>query len=195
MTIASQRQKQVEECKKLVRQKEELEQKIQEFESVLRSQGVGMQTPLVDQDGFPRGDLDLYAIREAKSALAPLYNDLESKMAEIEKALHLVHATPADDAAAGEKETEPVPMARVNGVFPDSPASLAGLRRDDLILSFGELDQQTKNPLQEIAKLLPQYEYKVVKVRVRRQDQPAVLHLVPKPWEGRGLLGCHLGPV
>ena len=35
---------------------------MKELSDVLRSQGVGMDDPLVDQDGFPRADIDVYQV-------------------------------------------------------------------------------------------------------------------------------------
>jgi hypothetical protein len=34
---------------------------------MLDSLGVGMDKPLVDNEGFPRADVDLYTVRESKS--------------------------------------------------------------------------------------------------------------------------------
>jgi 26S proteasome non-ATPase regulatory subunit 9 len=155
MTNISQREKQIKECKKLVEQKDIIEAKIQDFESVLRSSGVGMKTPLIDDQGYPRADIDVYAIRNTRATLIPLYNDLDFKLKEIETALHLVHATPAEFVnIEGAIPTSLHPIAIINGVMPDSPADRAGLQRNDHILIFGTIDSSLDNPLQEIAKQL-----------------------------------------
>ncbi len=92
-----------------------------------------MKTPLVDNEGFPRADLDIYAIRNARAALAPLYNDLQKKMDEIYEALVNVHSAAKLEPVIEPKQ-EYVAFAKVNGVAPDSPASEGGLVRGDLVV-------------------------------------------------------------
>lgn len=152
------RQKQTIECNRLVQEKKDIESKIQDFESILRSQNVGMKTALVDADGYPRADIDIYAIKHARAALAPLYNDLTSKTGEIESALIALHSIPVDPTETAQV-IEIRPFAKVNGVAPDSPAGSSGLQRGDLILMFGEIDCLQTSPLEKIAKILPDLEF------------------------------------
>ncbi len=109
-----------------------------------------MTTPLVDSEGFPRADVDIYAVRKARVRIIELRNDLRDVMDEIGKALEEVYARPPEAAAAAESQTQGgdakdlegdqlVPYARVDGVTPGSPAAEAGLQREDLILKFGSL--------------------------------------------------------
>jgi 26S proteasome non-ATPase regulatory subunit 9 len=160
-----------------------------------------MKTPLVDKEGFPRADIDIYAIRNAQAALVPLYNDLKVKMDEIHEALIAVHA---QSKLEGPKETpkpEYIPFAKINGVAPDSPGSEGRLQRGDLVIQyhgfirFGEIDWKTQEPLKKIAAMLPDHEFKTIRVRVQRGEQQMVLVITPKPWSGKGLLGCHLTPL
>ena len=60
--------------------------------ALLNSIGVGMDKPLVDNEGFPRGDIDVYQVREARHKVACLRNDANDILNQIEKALHSIHA-------------------------------------------------------------------------------------------------------
>jgi 26S proteasome non-ATPase regulatory subunit 9 len=160
-----------------------------------------MKTPLVDKEGFPRADIDIYAIRNARAALVPLYNDINSKMNEIHEALISVHAQSKLEGPKESPKPEIMPFAKINGVAPDSPGSEGGLQRGDMILQyerlsrFGEVDWKTQDPLKKIAAMLPDHEFKTIRVRVQRDSQVKMLMITPKPWSGKGLLGCHLTPI
>ena len=51
----------------LVRAKDALEAEMKELGAVLEGQGVGMEDALVDAEGFPRGDIDVYQVRRLMS--------------------------------------------------------------------------------------------------------------------------------
>ena len=46
-----------------------------------------MREPLVDNDGYPRNDIDVYQVRHARHQINTLQNDLKSLLKEIEKGL------------------------------------------------------------------------------------------------------------
>lgn len=52
---------------------------------------VGLKGPLVDEEKFPRSDIDVYAVREARHRIYCLQNDHKEVELEIEKALHDIH--------------------------------------------------------------------------------------------------------
>uniref|UniRef100_A0ABI7Z136 Nas2 N-terminal domain-containing protein n=1 Tax=Felis catus TaxID=9685 RepID=A0ABI7Z136_FELCA len=57
----------VSDIQELIRRKEEIEAQIKANYDVLESQkGVGMSEPLVDCEGYPRSDVDLYQVRTAR---------------------------------------------------------------------------------------------------------------------------------
>ncbi len=60
---------------------------------------------------------------------------------------------------------------------------------------FGDVDLKVAEPLKKIAGELPSLEFKNVRVKVLREDKLKVVFITPKPWSGRGLLGCHLTPL
>ena len=97
-----------------------------------------------------------------------------------------------------------VPFARVNAVARDSPAQDAGLLEEDLIFKFGNLNAENHNHLKAIAALVPDVAGKQgsISIYVKRRKPHAtpddwdtvVLSLKPRPWSGRGLIGCHIVP-
>ncbi|KAJ2991063.1 AP-1 complex subunit mu-1, partial [Globomyces sp. JEL0801] len=124
-----------------------------------------------------------------------LYNDLETKMNEIQKSLIEVHALGKTEHMDPIEIAPLVPFAKVDGVAPTSPANQAGLLRNDLILKFGEVDKSTVEPILKIQQTVLSHEYKPIRIRVVRDGITKVLVVTPSPWSGRGLLGCHIIPV
>ena len=45
-----------------MKQKDALEAELKALSQVLESQGCGMEDPLVDGEGFPRADIDVYQV-------------------------------------------------------------------------------------------------------------------------------------
>lgn len=127
---------------------------------------VGMEKALVDSDGFPRSDIDLYSVRTARQRVVMLRNDLKAKMHELDAALTLLHSfgpgilgpskppaataassTAASANAASFAQLQPLsveylslpPFAVIDDVTAASPAAAAGLRIGDRIVEFGHL--------------------------------------------------------
>jgi len=130
-----------ERARILIARKDALEAELETQGSILKANNTDMRQPLVDRDGFPRDDLDVWAVRHARVRIIELRNDLEKLMDEIAKTLETVYPrspppAPAEGGgnsgesttatgAEGEvtTSTELVPFARVNGVAPGSPAA------------------------------------------------------------------------
>ena len=96
-------------------------------------------------------------------------------------------------------DEDSIPFCRVNSVALESPAHRAGLKEEDLILRFGPLDATSH--LKAIAELVPQKaasQEAIPLLILRRtgenQWERLTLQLNPRPWSGRGLLGCHILP-
>ncbi|XP_015733510.1 26S proteasome non-ATPase regulatory subunit 9 isoform X2 [Coturnix japonica] len=148
------------EVQQLVRRKDELEAQIRACYQLLDDQkGVGMDGPLVDSEGFPRADIDLYQVRTARHNIACLQNDHKALMKQVEEALHQLHAREKEKHARDEAEARaeamsqnlPTAFAKVNVVTPESPASIAGLQVDDEIVEFGSVNANNFKSLQNIA--------------------------------------------
>lgn len=98
-----------------------------------------MTDALVDNESFPRNDIDVHQIRHARHQIICLQNDLKALVKEIENGLHDVHAEAAADVGHAEStkmsdmhldhspinETPLCPIVRVNLVSTGSPAELA----------------------------------------------------------------------
>ncbi|KAI7872562.1 hypothetical protein BDF14DRAFT_521036 [Spinellus fusiger] len=155
------------EAQVLILEKDALEEELRTLLEGLRSQGVGMDTPLVDREGFPRSDIDVAAARVARSRVYELRNDHTALMSKIEKAMHVIHQVSRAEASntprpndstnsnspvqstssnsnhnintSNTAPTAPTPFALVNAVAPDSPAKSAGLCKGDQIFRFGKV--------------------------------------------------------
>jgi 26S proteasome non-ATPase regulatory subunit 9 len=100
------------------------------------------------------------------------------------------------------------PFARVDSVAAGSPASEAALLVGDLLLEFGAIRidgssyETAEAAMSSVGQAVPQLAASgsAVRVVVRRASQAGgghvtcALTLTPKPWAGRGLLGCHIMP-
>ncbi|KAF9450579.1 hypothetical protein P691DRAFT_798018 [Macrolepiota fuliginosa MF-IS2] len=196
----------------LISKKTQIETELQSNLTILQSNNnIGMSTPLVDAEGFPRADVDIYAVRKARVRIIELRNDLRDVMDEIGKALEAVYARPPESESESEsgpgsesvvdqedEEQQLEPFARVDGVAPASPAAEAGMQREDLILKFGILVKSSFNSpssLTPLATLVSQNENKHIVIRIRRSNELKWLTLTPRQgWGGRGMLGCHIVP-
>jgi len=192
-----------EQVLRLITRKENIESEIKELTQVLESQkDVGMNGALVDNEGFPRNDIDVYQVRHARHRIICLQNDHKSVMKDIEAGLHAVHAQKRGDedtpkvseniASTDESSNLLQPFARVDSVSSNSPAYHAGLLTGDLIISFGTVTSTNFRDLQNIAAVVQHSVGRSVSVTVRRESQKIRLSLTPNTWSGRGLLGCNI---
>nr|XP_020511571.1 26S proteasome non-ATPase regulatory subunit 9 isoform X1 [Labrus bergylta] len=195
----------MKDVRNLVKKKDDIEEQIKAYYDVLEDQGVGVEGPLVDEEGFPRADVNLYQIRAARHDISCLQNDHKAIMVEIEEALHQLHAREKakreqDEAGAQGDAMElqvtlPPPFARVDAVTQGSPACGAGLRVGDEVIEFGSVNTGNFQNLQNIASVVQHSEGKPLRVSVIRGGQKAQMSLTPQRWSGRGLLGCNIVPI
>lgn len=93
-----------EQVMKLIEQRDKIERTINENGAILRANGnAGMTEPLVDEFGFPRNDIDVYQVRQARHQIICLQNDLKALMKEIENGLIAVHAEATVNSDASTK--------------------------------------------------------------------------------------------
>ncbi|EPQ54604.1 hypothetical protein GLOTRDRAFT_116453 [Gloeophyllum trabeum ATCC 11539] len=187
-----------EQVRTLMGQKENLESELDAQFSILSANSSTMNSPLLDPEGFPRSDIDVWAVRHARVRIIELRNDMTALMDRIARALegvydpNIVNGTPTSASSAAQQASLS-PFARVDGVAPGSPAATAGLQREDLILKFGSLTGLTS--LQPLAELVSLNENRTIKVLILREAEQLTLDFTPrKGWGGRGMLGCHIVP-
>ncbi|KAF9984668.1 26S proteasome non-ATPase regulatory subunit 9 [Mortierella antarctica] len=200
----------------LMKQKDDIEAEIKKAQDELQSQKVGMTEKLIDNNGFPRSDIDLVVVTTARSNIIRLKNDHKEIMLQIEEALHAVHAeaiaekeareaekkahtqessesstsgssAAAEAATAAQREDKDLlPFARVNGVAPDSPAKDAGLLQGDMIVEFGTVNAKTLDVLPSLSEHVQSRENKPILVKVLRGESTEPHSLILVPKQGWG---------
>ncbi|CAD6889741.1 unnamed protein product [Tilletia controversa] len=196
----------------------EIDEELEALMDVLRSHNSTLTSPLVDDEGFPRADLDVHAIRIARNRIAMLRNDRVDITNQMAEAMRLAFLEPpgggasstmpngfsssVDDSASSVSSSSAVhntlkPFAQINSVTPDSPADQAGLRQGDVLLSFAGLSAQDPEDAPSLSALPPLVvESRQIEIIVKRGSEILTLQLTPRPGAGhRGLLGCHLLPL
>ncbi|KAB0804799.1 hypothetical protein PPYR_01769 [Photinus pyralis] len=187
----------------LMKQKDDIENTIKELTEILTKNGVGMNDPLVDQDGFPISSIDIYQVRHARHRIICLQNDHKSLMKQIENGLHGYYSSsthlPANNSLreeqashVGNSVTNKTPFAKVTIVSPGSPAEIAGIQVNDLIVEFGSVNFSNFNNIVDIANVVQHSEGQQLYVKLQRGDRYITTYLIPKKWTGKGLLGCNI---
>ncbi|EDV92980.1 GH19055 [Drosophila grimshawi] len=198
---------------RLMAAKVELESQISKNGQILAANdNVGMSGPLVDAEGYPRNNIDVYQVRQARQTIICLQNDHKELMNQIQSLLNQYHAeisttdpelvnrASALELSGGREDGGAIiiPLATrvlaiVNLVSPNSPAEAAGLRVGDKIMRFGSInDNNFKDSLTQIGELVRNMQNQNVQLKIKRGEQLLDLVLVPKTWSGRGLLGCNI---
>lgn len=117
-----------EQTRTLIAQKSNIEAELESHISILKANNVTMQTPLVDVEGFPRADIDIYAVRGARVRIIELRNDLKAVVDAIGKALEEIYDPALQRLGSSSQDSSDRPLkpsAKVDGVSPGSPASEA----------------------------------------------------------------------
>lgn len=197
-----------EQLKTLLAQRDLLEIEADALHSELMSPGLngeppaGVKDALVDNEGFPRADVDIYNVKHKRARLSTINFDHKALMKTIEGLLLRIHDLTETEPAVEAKPREPEPaveygkpIAILDELLEGSPAAAAGIVNGDLLLQFGHVTSAEPSPLPAIAKLVGESVSKVIVVVVRRgAGEQVMVRLVPRTWAGRGLLGCHLTP-
>ncbi|KAL8558336.1 hypothetical protein ACOMHN_012900 [Nucella lapillus] len=193
-----------EQMKTLTKKKDDIEGELSQLTEVLDSQkGVGMNGPLIDEEGYPRSDIDVYAVRHARHKIACLQTDHKLVMKDIEEELYRIHTELRQQKdASGESAMEVCttsdpapprpPFVRVDKVDAGSPATDAGLEVGDELVEFGSVTANNFTSLQQIGEVVQHSIGRPLRVRVARNKQTVTLSLTPGPWNGRGNLGCNI---
>ncbi|ESN94209.1 hypothetical protein HELRODRAFT_68925 [Helobdella robusta] len=169
---------------------------------------IGMTESLVDNEQFPRNDIDIITVRNARQKIICLQNDHKAIMKEIETQLHKLHhqstktshSIVTDLKQLGVVDDEKnkncsTPFASVGKVEAGSPADVAGLKSGDLLLQFGSLNVKNFRNLQDFAKIVQHNKGQSLHFVVSRNYQPLRLCVKPSEWHGPGLLGCNILPL
>jgi 26S proteasome non-ATPase regulatory subunit 9 len=183
----------------------------------------GMHEPLVDAEGFPRGDVDVHALRTLRHRIICLTNDHRALMARLTASLEMLHSLPrpaalsmpAGGLAAAKSQLQQLaatnpgaavsaPFALIDAVSAGSPAEAAGLVVGDRLAAYEPVEpSQAGVPpsLQGFALLVRARLGQPITLTVHRPayvrgaKEVKMLTLVPATWAGEGVLGCHAVPL
>eukprot|EP00392_Amoebophrya_sp_AT5.2_P003823 g3828.t1 len=171
----------------LMREKDRLEANIEALTEFLSSGNMpGLKGGLIDADGFPRADIDLYQVRDARHKIACYQNDHKAVMRKIEEGLCNLHAVSkvsvpiaggksrkeggegdAASASAAKRLKLGVgpPFAVIDSVSPGSPAEAAGVQANDFLKKFGTITLGAPNGPQTVADCFREIRSQVVEGR------------------------------
>lgn len=204
----------LEHLRTQINERDAMERRLEDLNDVLRLSGTNMNDPLVDQEGFPRNDVDVALIRQTRHDIICLRNDLKAHMNQLEKdmqeyykdggtsvKLDGIKISDSDGLIVNEGEIETCNRTsneifiKIDDVIPNSPSAESGLLTGDLVIQFGSVCADTFKNLSQIQEMVIRCENKIVRVTVLRNNRPVRLNLVPKIWSGHGLLGCKVIPT
>ncbi|XP_054712482.1 26S proteasome non-ATPase regulatory subunit 9-like [Uloborus diversus] len=182
----------------LIAGRDYLEAELLKLHNQLKEYNVTMTEPLVDGEGYPRSDVDVYAVRHIRHQIICKENDYKALTKEIEEGLYALHAENKivnSESCTNQNQVQLKPFAKVDLVDPNSPAEKADLQVGDLLVKFGTLKFRNFENLSEVAKLVNENLKKPIHVSVLRDDKLVPLILVPDEWSGKGHLGCRIKPL
>lgn len=202
------------EVSALIAERDQIENEIMELVAFLTAPDMpGLKGSLVDSEGFPLPNMDLYRVREARQRYNRLNNDYTDIMNKIEHSIHALHSQAseeevhstseravADPIAVSIEKPQHLPFARISEVTEGSPASTAEIRPEDRVVAFGPINHSNHSELRALGPFVRESENQDVAVVVLRknavnQDQLFTLTVRPQTWHGQGLLGCRFLPI
>ena len=118
--------------------------------------GVGIQKPLIDNDGFPISGLDLHEVRARRNRFALLATDLKDLEAQLAELLHRLHENARQSGTIEKGERRSLwPFGKVSEVVAGSAAEKAGLLVGDRIVRFGHLSATTEQGVETCYDSIP----------------------------------------
>lgn len=152
----------------------DITEKIDQNLQILLSGGHLRDSPMPPQRRTDGGELQ-YQISSGLSSISSSLPDAATSE----------NPTPMDEDAIVR-----LPFAVVDEIFDGSPAASDGLQQGDQILKFGSVDGG-ENLVSRLAREGQTNQGSAIPVIVMRRGVQVNLNVTPRPWSGRGLLGCH----
>lgn len=193
----------------LLSRKIQIEEEISELHKILEEQGnVGMTGSLIDNEGYPRADIDLYKVKSTRQQINRLQNDFKHLMEQMEEELVKIHSNKEGNVQVqltstnmrnNSQSEKHKPFLKVTQVDFGSPSYEAGFKLSDKIVQFGPFNISNTRNLSEIAEHVKSKVDKIILVSILRSENnnenvenKMILKLTPKSWNGQGFLGCKL---
>ncbi|CAD5115303.1 DgyrCDS4292 [Dimorphilus gyrociliatus] len=180
----------------LMSKKASMEDELNTLHNELKMIGTNLTENLIDNEGFPRSDIDILSTRIVRNKINCLQNDYKDLMKIIENILYDLHSHKNHEIA---KEMEKLDNSitkegflKISSVEKQSPAFIAGLKPGDEILQFGSMTKNNFDGLSSVAQIVQHSKNKTILLRVRSGSEVKILKLKPKEWTGIGLIGCHI---
>ena len=176
------------------RKRTAMEQEMAAIVEFLNGPGMpGLHQSLVDEEGFPLANIDLYKVREARNRHAVLNTDLSEIMKLLENEMYAYHANlpPPEEREETKVPVEIgistqvtlVPFAIVDEVAEGGPAEEAGIHLQDKVLRFGMVTRENSNNLQALpGEVKPGVSVKILVLRKNpiNVEEEVTLALVPR---------------
>lgn len=186
----------------LIKQKFDIELRIKELGDILKEEGdVGMSGNIIDSEGYPRADVDIYKIRLTRQEINCLQNDYKDLLKKIEDQGLSLSQENKEALLICQAPDKLKPLLKITQVDTGSPSELAGLEKGDEIVQFGPITAaNSSHNLSEISSYVNEREEKIILLKALRKkddsdNQILRLKLIPKKWSGHGLLGCKLNYI
>uniref|UniRef100_A0A5S6Q9F1 Nas2_N domain-containing protein n=1 Tax=Trichuris muris TaxID=70415 RepID=A0A5S6Q9F1_TRIMR len=207
----------VEEIKKkvdeLMNRRDEILDEIKENTNVLSEMHVRMGESLVDEDDYPRTDVDIVAARTAMHNVACLTNDaraleeeiklgLEDYFAEQRKVMAMkkledatVAAQERDTMDDGEVDRASEAFAVVTKVQPNSCGERAGFLKHDKLVQIGNITASTFQGLRQISLYIEDNRQNEIPAVIQRDGRQFCMKLGPELWGDDGALGLWIASL
>ncbi|KFD55081.1 hypothetical protein M514_03999 [Trichuris suis] len=200
---------------KLIGQRDEILNQIKENSNVLTEMNVQMRESLVDEEDFPRTDVDIVAARTAMHNVACLTNDAkaleeeiklgledyftkQAKLREMQKSQETAGASEcvgSELSDGGKVDVHLDAFAMVNSVAANSLGAKAGFMTNDKLVQFGDITAPTFTNLNQIARFIEQNKTSEISTVVERDGRRVCLKLLPEVWSNGDRLGICIVPL
>ncbi|XP_068648187.1 uncharacterized protein [Aristolochia californica] len=133
----------------------------------------------------------LHSARLAPKVSAPSGNE-GTQVSQNTEPIVFLHGD-SSEASPMAMDVEPisnVPFAAVDEITEGSPAAVAGIQLGDQIVKFGNVEIGD-DLVRRLASEAQSNQESAVPVVILRRGTLINLSVTPRPWDGRGLLGCH----
>ncbi|SSD61754.1 uncharacterized protein SCODWIG_03515 [Saccharomycodes ludwigii] len=173
-----------------------------------------MNAPLINRDGYPRDDVDIFTIRLLRQNCNMLKNDLTHLIDYIhvemgkywegvdkKKGTSNSTITNNNDNATFDP-IQASPFCKITGVLKGSPSDQCGLQDNDLLCRIGAIDTlkyySSHDKLLGVSNYVKEHIDREIPVMIKRKQNGAFINLeltlIPNSnnWDGPGILGCTL---